>query len=220
MTVIVLATAVAAFGAIGTAVFVMRRVHKPTTGTAIDRRDREGRALLIVDMQTDFIEGNGYPQAEVDRKIRAINARVEEARSDNMPIATLRQIYRGPVATTVIRLFGKGLGNPSSSGLELHPDLNAQAEVDFVKSTLDGFASPALEQWLASRGVGSIEILGLDGCYCINATAIGALNRGFDVHLHDDTILAANGTKWRTCSEQLKARGALLVGTDNRNAHR
>ncbi len=136
-----------------------------------------------------------------------------------MPIATLRQIYRGPVATTVIRLFGKGLGNPYSSGVELHPDLDARAEVDFVKSRLDGFANPALEQWLAGRGVGSIELLGLDGCFCIKATAIGALNRGFDVHLHDDTILAVNETKWRACSEQLKARGAQLVGPDNRRSH-
>lgn len=223
MTVIILAAAVVALGAIGaigTAVVVMRRVHEPTTGTTIDRRGREGRALLIVDMQTAFIEGNGYPQAEIDRKIRGINARVEEARFDDVPIATLRQIYRGPVTTTVIRLFGKGLGNPYSSGLELHPDLNVHAAADFVKSRLDGFSNPALEQWLADRDVGVIEILGLDGCYCVKATVIGALNRGFDVQLHDDTILAVDGAKWRACAERLGVRGAQLVGPGDRGSHR
>jgi nicotinamidase-related amidase len=219
MTVILIAAAVAALGAIGTVVVTMRRVHEPTTGTAIDRRGREKRALLIVDMQTDFIEGNGYPQAEVERKTRAINARAEEARSANVPIATLRQIYQGPVATTVIRLVGKGLGNPDSSGLELHSELDAQAAADFVKSRLDGFSNPALEQWLASRRVGAVEIMGLDGCYCVKATAIGALNRGFDVHLHDDTILAANQTKWRTYAEQLRAKGAQHVGHNDQRFH-
>lgn len=213
------AIAVAALGAIVTAVVVMRRVHEPTTGTAIDRRGRGRSALLIVDMQTDFVEGNGYPRAEVDRKIRGINARVEHARSADIAIATLRQVYRGPVATTVIRLFGRGLGNPNSSGLELHPDLDARAETDFVKSRLDGFSNPALGQWLARQRVGVVEILGLDGCYCVRATAIGALNRGFDVRLDDDTILAANESKWRMCAEELGARGAQLVGPDNRRSH-
>ena len=87
---IIIVIAVAALAAIGTVAVVMRRIQEPTAGTVIDRRGREERALLIVDMQTDFVEGNGYPKTEVERKIREINTRAEEARSADIPIATLR----------------------------------------------------------------------------------------------------------------------------------
>ncbi|MEM9134765.1 MAG: isochorismatase family cysteine hydrolase [Actinomycetota bacterium] len=193
-----------------TVVLVMRRVHRPTTGTPIDRSDRAAHALLVVDMQTDFVDGNGYSPNEVERKIRRLNALAEESRAAGRPTATLRQVYRGPVATTVIRLLGRGLGNPSSSGLGLHADVGLEAGADFVKSRLDGFSNPALGRWLEQHDVRTVEIAGLDGCYCVRATAIGALNRGFDVVLHDDAILATDVARWRGLQEKLLARGARI----------
>lgn len=190
---------------------VMRRVNAPTTGTAIDRNARSASALLVIDLQTDFVDGNGYDQDEVDRVLQRINARAAAARADGAPVATLRQVYRGLVATTVIRLVGKGLGTPGSTGLGLHVDVDVDADVDVVKSRLDGFSNPALGAWLADNEVRELEIVGLDGCYCVKATAIGALNRGFDVRLDDELILAGDQAAWQATQQHLLAAGAVVL---------
>ncbi len=189
-------------------ILVMRRVQTPTSGTRMARDTRRGTAVLVVDMQTDFVEGNGYDHAEIESKVKRINSRATEAHAAGIPVATLRQIYRGTIATTVVKLFGKGLGNPGSGGLELHHTIDVKAEADFVKSRLDGFSNPELERWLASHDVGQVEIVGLDGCYCVAATARGALNRGFDVTLSDSMILASDQRRWLTNREKLIAAGA------------
>lgn len=193
---------------VATAAVTMNRVHAPTTGPTIDRRSRSGAALLLVDLQTDFVDGNGYDAATAATAIEAINARAAEARAAGIPVATLRQVYRGPVATTVIRLLGKGLGNPGSHGLGLHRLVDVQADADFVKSRSDGFSNPALDDWLAAHDIGTVEIVGLDGCYCVRKTAIGALNRGFDVSLPESMILAADESTWEKHRRELVAAGA------------
>lgn len=211
MTAIVAAAVLAVlavFAVLAWVVVVMRRVQTPTSGARIGRDSRPGTAVLVVDMQTDFVEGNGYDQADVADKVERINARVAEARAAGVPVATIRQIYQGPIATTVIKLVGKGLGNPGSNGLGLHHTLDVETEADFVKSRLDGFSNPALERWLASHDVGEVEIMGLDGCYCVSATAHGALNRGFDVTLSDSMILASDQQRWLANRQKLAAAGA------------
>ena len=208
----VMATATATvIAAVALVVVPMRRVHTPTSGPRIDRATRPGMALLIVDLQTDFVEGNGYDEHEVETTIGRVNARAEEARAAGMPVATLRQIHRGPVATSVIRLVAKGRGNPGSPGLGLHDSLTVDADADFVKSRLDGFSNPALGQWLADHRVGTLEIVGLDGCYCVRATAIGAIDRGYDVRLDDDLILAVDRSRWQGIREDLSADGAQVI---------
>ncbi len=189
-------------------VTVMARIHTPTRGALIDRDNRTETALVVVDMQTDFVDGNGYEPDRVRSVIDGINSAAAAARKERKLVIALRQVHQGIIANSVIKAAGKGLGAQSSAGLGLHIDLNIEPDAVFTKARTDGFSNPELGEWLERHNVGTVEIAGLDGCYCVNTTSIGALNRGFDVVLHEQLILTTNQRKWTKLRKAILHRGA------------
>ncbi len=57
----------------------------------------------------------------------------------------------------------------------------------------DAFYTPALDACLRENPVDRVLITGLAGAYCVNATARGALNRGYKVTLFQDGIASESG---------------------------
>ena len=189
-------------------VAVMARVHTPTKGAPINRGNRSETALVIVDMQTDFVDRNGYESDQVRSVIDGINTMAATAKQEHKHVVALRQVHQGLIANFVIKAIGKGLGAQSSTGLGLHADLNIEPDAVFAKARTDGFSNPEFEEWLTRHNVGTLEIAGLDGCYCVNTTSIGALNRGFDVELHEQLILTTNQHKWNKLRKAINQRAA------------
>lgn len=198
------------FAVLAPVVVVMARVHTPTKDTPIDRDHRNETALVIVDMQTDFVDGNGYESDQVRSVIDGINTMAATAKQENKQVIALRQVHQGLIANAVIKAVGKGLGAQSSTGLGLHADLDIEPDAVFIKARTDGFSNSEFEEWLERHNVGTLEIAGLDGCYCVNTTSIGALNRGFDVVLHEQLILTTNQHRWHKRRNAIVQRGASI----------
>ena len=190
----------------------IRRIGTPTTGPAIDLAARPETALVVIDMQTDFTSIPGWDAAELDGAISNIRDSVRQARETGMPVIAIRHVFKGRLANLLNGWFNQGRGNEGSAGIETDPRLGLDADAEFVKSIGDAFSSSAFEQFLEDNRIGTLILTGLDGCRCVNKTAQGALNRGYQVRIDPTAVLAANPANWAKVKERLESNGAELRG--------
>jgi nicotinamidase-related amidase len=188
----------------------IRRIGIPTTGPEIDRSRRPNTALLVIDMQNDFTTAPAWTSEQTNTAMSAIKTLVSTAHSNDIPVIEVRHVFRGRLATLLNGWFNQGRGNEGSPGLGTDTRLALTPDLGVEKSVGDAFSNPALDRFLADKAVGTLILTGLDGCHCVNKTARGALNRGFDVRIATDAVLAANDKHWGRVRDDLNAAGARL----------
>lgn len=191
----------------------LKLAHKPTAGERIDFSLRPNLALLIIDMQEDFTSVGGrygWDEAYLKARIEAIDIMATKAKKAEIPVIAIRHVYRAPLIRLMIRLFGEGRGIPGSRGLGLMT-LPVEPDFEVLKARSDSFSSPELEGYLAAKQIGTLLLTGLDGAYCVQATANGALNRGYRVEIVEDAVLSRDQAGWSRQVAALKGRGAVLI---------
>ena len=189
----------------------IRKIGIPTTGPKIDKPARPGAALMVIDMQSDFTSSPAWSTEQMDNALAQIQTQVAQARSNGMPVIEVRHVFRGRLANLLNGWFNKGRGNEGSPGLATDGRLGLQPDLEVIKSVGDAFSNSALDQFLSEQSIGTLILTGLDGCHCVNKTARGALNRGFDVQVATDAVLAANCDHWTKVSKDLAQAGAKLT---------
>ncbi|MBI4213455.1 MAG: nicotinamidase [Chloroflexi bacterium] len=149
-------------------------------------------ALIVVDPQNDFCPGGSLAVPGGDEIFGAVNAVMPRFRH---VIAT--QDWHPPE-----HKYFQALGGPwpyhclaGSRGAEFHPSLNAAGIQETVRKgtnpDLDGysgFAGTDLAQRLTDRGIRRVFVCGLATDYCVKATAIEAVEHGFETYVLTDAI--------------------------------
>ncbi|GHB48231.1 isochorismatase [Pseudovibrio japonicus] len=195
---------------VGYTAFQIMRKQRARRGEMIDRSKQDQIALVVVDVQEDFTKdtkARKWPSSYVEERIARINVLAAEAQARGQPVIAVRHIFDGTVTNFLIGLFGEGLGTKGSDGLALDARLRFQPSVDVVKHVGDAFTSNELEAFLKAHKIGRLRIVGLDGCYCVKSTALGALSRGYDVELVEDAVLSIKQKAWEGCRTELAKRG-------------
>jgi nicotinamidase/pyrazinamidase len=145
------------------------------------------RALLIIDFQNDFVPGGALPVPEGD----AIAPRVAELLdSGEFDLVVATRDWHPANHNSFAAQGGPWPPHcvQGSEGAELHPSLD-RARVDFVINAgyrpelegYSGFEETELERVLRDNGIDSVTVVGLATDYCVRATALDALRRGFEV---------------------------------------
>jgi nicotinamidase/pyrazinamidase len=183
-----------------------------------------GDALLVVDVQNDFLPGGALGIAEGDRVVPPLNRLLAAWRVRGMPVYLTRDWHPPGHCSFAAR------GGPwpvhcvaGTHGAEFSPLLDrAPGDVVVSKATrLDRDAYSALDGTplagaLLDRGVRRIFIGGLATDYCVRATGLDARAAGLDVVVLTDAVCAVDvqpGDGARALAE-LAAAGAALVPTD------
>jgi biuret amidohydrolase len=182
---------------------------RPTMGTQIERYPASRAALLIIDIQEDYTG----PQArkryrDGDRIVRVSNALLAQAQAKGAVVVYIKNVIDNPIMSV---LTG-GINAPGSSGTEMDRRLiKVPLAMTFSKSRSDAFSTPELDAYLREKQVDQLLITGLDGAYCVNATARGALNRGYNVTLFQDGVATESSKSieelarsWREDGAQVK----------------
>jgi len=183
----------------------------------VERND----ALLIVDVQRDFLPGGKLGVPEGDAVVPVLNRYIAAARAKGMPIFASRdwhpqnhcsfKPHGGPwpehcVAGTPGAAFAEGLQLPSDAVVI---DKATRTEADAYSA----FSGTTLAAQLRSRGGRRLLVGGLATDYCVLNTVRDALREGFEVILLEDAIRAVNvnpGDGDRAQREMLE-RGALAA---------
>jgi nicotinamidase/pyrazinamidase len=185
------------------------------------------RALLIVDVQNDFCAGGSLAVTGGDDVARAITAYLASPASAGYSrVVATRDHHIDPGAHFSAQPDYVDSWPPhcvaGTRGAELHPDLaTGRVEQLFSKgehaaaySGFDGVsdAGHPLADWLAERGVTSVDVAGLALDYCVRATAADAVRLGFQARVLLDLTAAVSPAARAETAAGLAAAGVELSG--------
>jgi len=172
----------------------------PTQGREQHAWLRRGDALIVVDVQRDFLPGGSLPVAHGDRVVPRINRCVQQFARHGLPIFATRD-WHPPEHCS---FHGQGGRWPphcvvDSAGADFADGLHLPAGARIVskatrpeEDAYSAFAGTDLEECLRSAGVVRLFIGGLATDYCVLQTVKDALAAGFAVTVLRDAIAAVD----------------------------
>ena len=159
-------------------------------------------ALVIVDVQNDFVPGGSLAVPRGNEVVPVLNGYIEAFDAAGLPVFATRDWHPenhcsfkaqgGPwpshcVAGTLGAAFVPALALPASV-----TTVSKATERD--RDAYSGFAGTGLEASLRQRGVRRVFIGGLATDYCVLNTVRDACSLGFEVVLLADAVAAVNVT--------------------------
>ncbi len=172
-------------------------------------------ALLIVDVQRDFCPGGALPIPDGDAVVPVLNRWLAAARVAGAAVYATRDWHParhpsfeelgGPWPTHCVQ---------DTPGARLHPALELSRDSAVVskgtrldRDQLSGFDDTGLADRLRARGVERIFLGGLALDVCVRATALDALECGFEVHLVADATRPVSAAAGLETLEELRRAG-------------
>ncbi|MEZ4373743.1 MAG: bifunctional nicotinamidase/pyrazinamidase [Polyangiaceae bacterium] len=179
------------------------------------------QALLLIDLQNDFMPTGSLPVADGDSVVPVAN-RVMAALSGDAIIVATQDWHPADHGSFATQHAGKSPGElvklggvdqvlwpdhcvQLSHGAQLHTELDSRKiEKLFFKGTdvgIDSYSAffdnghlraTGLADWLRVRGVGEIVTLGLATDFCVKFSVLDALELGFGVTLVSDGCRGVN----------------------------
>ncbi|MBD8877993.1 cysteine hydrolase family protein [Roseibium polysiphoniae] len=192
-------------------VLVLRKLGTPTRGVKIDVKTRRRSALVIIDIQEDFTRNTGknaFDPEERKQVLARTNRLISKARQDGEDVIFVQNVFRDLPVILAMKIASGGIGTPGRDGLRLDRELDVGSEPVFEKSIGDTFSNKDFDAYLAEKGIGSLKLVGLDACHCVQLTAKGALQRGYEVEVIEPALLTAFPEKWPSFSTELIGLGA------------
>lgn len=186
----------------------------PPIRWTLEEQVRQGAAaVLVIDMQVDFVADNGrlarrgLDMSAAQRIIPQVNALVRSARAAKVPVVWVRTSHRfadSPPPYLAIYAPGGRDGDwdeaslpvfEGSAGAEWHPDIEPRRddEVEVVKRAYSAFYGTPLAQILAAHGIQTVILAGVNTNVCIHTTAADAFFLGLYPVLCSDACATADG---------------------------
>jgi len=180
-----------------------------------------GDALLLIDVQRDFLPGGSLAVTGGDAIIPVLKRYLEYFQHARLPVFATRDWH--PANHCSFRTQG-GVWPPhcvaNSPGARFAPELDLPAQTRVIskdatpeRDTYSGFQYTDLEAQLKRLGVHRLLVGGLATDYCVLMTVLDALERGFRVWVLEDAIRAVNvhpGDGNRAI-EKMRKKGARIL---------
>ena len=144
-------------------------------------------ALLIVDLQNDFLPGGALPVSQGDDILDRVTELIESGR---FALVVATRDWHPPDHGSFREQGGPWPPHcvQGTEGAEIH-DAVARENIDVVidagyERSLEGysgFEATRLEAVLREHGIDRVTVVGLATDYCVKHTALDALRQGFEV---------------------------------------
>lgn len=173
----------------------------PTKGESITGYGNPKSALLVIDLQNDITNSKSY--RNTSEFVKNVNKAITIAEEQEMEIIYIKTVYTNPVFTLLT-----GVGKKGTEGVEFDERLSVVNRNIFTKSIGDSFSVTGFENYLVSKKVASLYIVGADAAGCVLRTAQGGRNRNYSVTIIKDAVITVvNDTKMKQTEEQYKKDG-------------
>ena len=184
------------------------------------------KALIIVDVQNDFCEGGSLAVAGGAGVAAGVSEYVAGHAGDYAHIVATRDFHLDPGSHFSAEPDFVDSWPPhcviGTPGADFHPNLAlAPIEAVFSKgresAAYSGFEGVSdddtpLADWLSSRGVDSVDIVGIATDHCVRATAIDAARAGLRTTVLLDLTAGVGKATVDRALDELRAEGVELSG--------
>jgi nicotinamidase-related amidase len=145
-------------------------------------------ALIIVDMQNDFVRSHGklYVGRLAEKSIPAIANLIRKAREKTVPVVYTKDWHsRGDPE---FKLWGEHCLAGSEGAKIVNELAPKEGDITIKKATYDPWFKTNLEEILVNRVVRSLVVTGTVSNICVLHTAAGGAIRGFNIVLPLDCV--------------------------------
>ncbi|MCX5869619.1 MAG: cysteine hydrolase family protein [Deltaproteobacteria bacterium] len=174
------------------------------------------RALIVIDVQNDYIGGHlpiEFPP--VEQSLANIGRAMDAAKAACIPVVAVQNVL--PASAPFMAT--------GSHGAELHPGIVERGWDHYILKNLPSvFVNTGLEEWLREREIDTITIVGYMTHNCDFSTAVYGMHAGFMVEVLSDatgSVPYANRAGRATAEEihrvvnvVMQARFATVMTTD------
>lgn len=189
-------------------------------------------ALIVIDMQRDFLDPGGYAAtagmdvSTLRRPIPFIRSLLDHARSSGMLVVHTREGHRPdlsdcpPAKLARSRQAGAGIGSQGPLGRllvrgEYGHDFIAELQPQAGEPVVDkpgygAFHQTDLAQILATRGIGRLFICGVTTEVCVHSTLREATDRGFECVLVADACGSAHPHLHEAALQMVAVEGGIF----------
>jgi biuret amidohydrolase len=200
--------------------------------TILEELQPEHSALLVIDMQRDFLHPQGYAvQAGLDiaplrAAIGPVGAVLEAARAARMLVVHTREGHLPdlsdcpPYKLERSRRAGAEIGSPGPLGRllirgeyghdftdELRP---AAGEIVIDKPGYSAFEHTTLQQLLTTRAIDTLIVTGITTEVCVSSTIRAAADRGYRCMTVDDACASGDATLHDAALQMIGVEGGVF----------
>jgi nicotinamidase-related amidase len=189
-----------------------RLFSKTYRGIHIDNLVNKNSALLIIDIQNDLTQPNGkvhVDQKQVNQIISNINKLSCILNDNNFDIIYIRHEYKSPFFKIIL----KNALSEKSDGANFDERLKIHDNTIFIKNYMDPFSNRKFQQYLNSKNIGNLLISGIDAKYCIDKTALSAIQKGYNVTVLSDGIAGSSDAIRNNKISDYQKFGAKIIET-------
>lgn len=191
-----------------------------TFGEPIDPNLPERGALLVLDMQNDFLDHDGAFPVDPDQGETALGSingllRAQQEEADigraGMLVAYAKNEFDPADPANPFR------GNSAiegSQGAELDERVLRIDAPLFSKKESDAFSNDAFDGWLREQEVTHVYLTGVYSDGCVYATALAAKQRGYDVTIVQDAVATETDARLDASLDTLAHEGFQLRDRD------
>jgi len=176
----------------------------------IEDYGEDNRALILIDLQVDFLEGSGrmpVAQDQVAQVIGTANRLAAEFSARGLPLLSIVNRFKASDIGNLFRNFAAIEGSP---GAALDPRVMVAGPI-LSKSADDAFSNPALGAWLEERRINHLVIAGVFAEGCVAATAQGALRRGYRVSIPASGLGSSDDASLNRALRSLREAGVEVI---------
>lgn len=170
--------------------------------------DLSSSALLVIDVQVDFVAAHGYfgragaDMSTMEAAVDAISGVIDAARAAGLPVIFVRALLPdGEDSPAMLRLLAHrgvkeaaAICRPGTPGANYHRIAPLPGELEVAKRRYDAFLGTDLEAELRARDISTLLVCGVSTDCCVDTTVRAAFLRDFDVFVIADGCAA--GAPW------------------------
>jgi nicotinamidase/pyrazinamidase len=178
-------------------------------------------ALIIVDIQNDFMPSGALPVPEADKVIPVLNKYVDIFIAKKLPIFVTRD-WHPPDHKSFKKYGGEWPVHcvKGSVGAQFHKDLKIPVDAIVISKatepdddTYSEFEGTELSKILAQKGARCLFIGGVATDYCVKETALDAIREGFDTVLLQDAVKGISRSD--DAIKEMRNRGVKVASIDD-----
>lgn len=182
----------------------------------------KGSALIVVDVQKDFMPGGALPVPSGERVIPVINDLIINFKERGIPIIASRDWHpqdhvsfkpRGPWPPHCVQ---------GTEGADFHPTLDLPEDAIIVskgtfpdKEAYSAFQDTDLEETLKKLGIRRLFVTGVATEYCVKETVMDALRKGYQTFVIEDAIKGIEVEGEERAKEDMLRKGAIIVSSSD-----